>query len=94
MANIPLMKCGHAAQGINHGQPVCIVCYGIFQGADEVDHNPPSLGGRMARCTYYPNGGKYGKCESPQPSSTKLALFSYRPEAEFDDYFCGCWGWD
>ena len=91
----PLMKCGHAAQGTDrNGNPLCVSCFGIRQGADEVDENPPSLEGRMARCTYYPGGGKYHKCAEPKASSTTLAFFSYCPESQFDNYYCGCWGWD
>lgn len=98
---------------------------------------PAILAGRKAKCSYYPNGGKYGRCPEPVESSTGLAFFEYlgplsdaattscrcgmkdithpsvcevnpitgrpndrdhpfepRGPADFDRYFCGCWGWD
>lgn len=35
---------------------------------------------RTAICTYYPEGGKYGKCQPPQPSDRRLAFFEDRSE--------------
>ena len=87
------------------------------------------LVGRKAKCSYYPNGGKYGKCQEIQDSTRPLPFFSYLGPGsdhysitckicqksknngnhkvgesghhefvgnykEFDDYYCGCWGWD
>lgn len=65
----PLMECGHVAQGTNAaGEPSCIICVGLVDGAEKVA-NPVPLEGRMARCT----------CErEPVPSSFDLAFFEYR----------------
>ena len=91
-----LMACGHVAQGVNgNGDPVCVVCFGIREGATVVAEKP-SLEGRRAYCSYAT--GRDG--ESPKvhsegvPSSWDLPFFSYRPERETDTYYCGCWGWD
>ncbi len=91
-----LMACGHVAQGVNgNGDPVCVVCFGIREGATIVAEKP-SLEGRRAYCSYAT--GRDG--ESPKvhsegvPSSWDLPFFSYRPERETDTYYCGCWGWD
>jgi hypothetical protein len=83
-----MMKCGHAANAkdTNTGAPVCVICVGIYPGATEVDDSPPDLTGRMAKCTY---------CKTTQPSDPeKRPFFEYRPNCEFDNYYCGCRGWE
>lgn len=97
---------------------------------------PAILAGRKAKCSYYPRGGKCGRCPEPVDSRPGLAFFEYlgplsedaltlctcgmrdithpdvavvnphtgrrntghaftaRGPADFDRYFCGCWGWD
>lgn len=84
---MPMMKCGHASQGImsQTGRPVCTCCHGLREGADVVDDNPPSLEGRKAKCSY---------CGNKRDSNTNLAFFGYRSDKEFDEYYCGCRGWD
>ncbi len=90
MSNMPLMKCGHTAQGTDKaGKPACIICLFIHPGAREVEDNVPDITGRKARCSYY-----RGKCKSEVDSSFKLAFFEHRPNKEFDLYYCGCFGWD
>lgn len=82
----PLMKCGHVAQGEDgDGNPVCIICIGIKEGAREVDPHPPELKGRMAECT---------DCGKTVESSYDLPFFAHYPDREKDSYYCGCWGWD
>ena len=64
---------------------------------------------RMARCTYFGarlvrviRSFKCGcdkckeieVCKCEMPSSNKLAFFREHPEREYDEYFCGCMGWD
>ena len=85
----PMMKCGHAANAITMGsnKPCCAICVGIHQGAEEVDDNPPDLTGRMARCAYR-------NCQSKQKSITNLPFFESKPNEEYDEYYCGCRGWD
>ena len=81
-----MMVCGHSANAkTEDGSPVCVICYGIVPGADQVAEQP-NLTGRVARCCY----GKHGEV----PSNTNLPFFSHRPEKEYDEYYCGCMGWD
>lgn len=110
----PLMKCGHTAQATTvidgNRVPVCAICAGVDDGAITVDDTPPSLEGRVSRCTYYKPGRKCacgndhcppnshtshgGRYPSVAPSSTALPFFHHQPEKDFDSHFCGCWGWD
>jgi hypothetical protein len=79
----PMMKCGHAANATMDGKPACAICAGLTPLATVVDDAPPSLEGRIARCTY---------CGKEQPSSPDLWFFSANPDREHDYYYCGCWG--
>ena len=81
------MKCGHAANAVNTetNTPVCVICIGLTQGADEIDEAPPDLTGRRASCAY---------CKREAPSSTNLPFFSVKLHAATDDYYDGCFGWD
>ena len=93
----PLMLCGHSAQGRDgNGNPVCAICVGIDEGARVVDESPPDLSTRKMRCSY--TQGQNGKpCDArlnPIPSNTAAAFFTHKPEAEFDEFYSGCWGWD
>jgi hypothetical protein len=90
MPNV-LMACGCRANAVLPGtsSPACAIhdCFTVLS-------DRPNLFGRIAKCTYYPRGGKYGKCQEPQPSDLTLPFFEYRPNGEEDRYYCGCWGWD
>ena len=51
---------------------------------------------RMARCKYY---GTFVRrtglvCGAEVPSGEHLPHFRERPDQEFDEYYCGCYGWD
>lgn len=82
----PLMLCGHAAQGFTvSGNPVCVICFGIVPGADEINPSPADLSARTAKCNY---------CDHARPSSTDLAFFEYLPKQPTDAFYCGCRGWD
>ncbi len=86
------MKCGHTANGyLNEGKvkrPVCVSCCGLVAGAEEVADEQPVLENRVAKCCY--------NCEATQPSSNyaNLPFFEYRPEHDYDLFYCGCFGWD
>ena len=95
----PMMVCGHAAQGIcresngvkfNPPIPSCLICSCL-----EINKDPPNLEGRLAKCSYRAkrNGLKH-EPEATKPSSSALAFFEYKPDSEFDRYYCGCHGWD
>lgn len=96
------MRCGHSANAVSGGEPVCAICFGSTPDAAVIDA-APDLTGRMARCSYDNGGGEHrpgragmGWRAQPQPveSSTSLPFFAYRPDEAEDRYYCGCWGWD
>lgn len=45
-----------------------------------------ALDGRTAKCCY--------RCGSMESSKPSLPFFEYRPDKEYDSYYCGCFGWD
>ena len=83
------MKCGHTANATDaHGYPVCVICLGIKEGATEIDHEVhgnEGLEGRKARCPY---------CKKTTDSRWELPFFEHKPNAEYDEYYDGCFGWD
>ena len=78
--NIVLMKCGHTANAICNGKPSCVVC-----GCIEIDTQKLNLKNRKAQCSY---------CGKIVESDMSLPFFEYKPDKEFDEYYCGCGGWD
>lgn len=112
-----MMKCGHAAQGVDvGGNPVCVICWPDPRARQPVE--APDLSGRRARCDYYdpykrrrhgcgwyaarwfsfyprPADAVPGACCCETDSSIDLPFFEYRPNSEFDRFYCGCaMGWD
>ena len=75
-----LMECGHSANAIYNNKPRCVIC-----DCDTKAKTIPNLEGRKARCN---------ECGIIIDSSINLPFFKYKPECEFDDYYCGCEGWD
>lgn len=85
--------------------PCCAICT-----CTEIDESPPDLSERRARCTYYgkvPSGrsheSNYGckrgeACNCEQPSQKEeghgLPFFKHCPDKPYDEFYCGCWGWD
>ena len=87
---VPMMKCGHAANAKDEsGNPTCAICCGISEGWNVVEDKLPDLTNRKARCTYYNS-----KCGSERSSSVELAFFAHKPNKPYDEYYCGCFGWD
>jgi hypothetical protein len=85
MAETPMMGCGHAANAVRGDQPVCVICIGIVDGADEVV-DAPDLMGRQSQCTY---------CRKVVPSRLSLPFFSMtKPGNGYDSHYDGCMGWD
>lgn len=80
-----MMRCGHAANATHNGKPVCAICFGITPDAEIIADTAPDLTGRKARCTY---------CGHETDSRENLPFFEYRPNAEYDSFYCGCGGWD
>ena len=89
-----MMGCGHAANATDgHGRPCCVICHGIKDGANRVVVTPPDFTGRRARCSYRKR--RDGElCTAEEDSSPNLAFFAHRPNKDFDEFYCGCWGWD
>jgi len=83
------MKCGHVADAHDpYGNPVCASCLGINDGADEIEKEcfgNIGLEGRFARCEYGDNTAE---------SKWELAGFKYCPYQKYDEYYCGCYGWN
>ena len=76
----PIMACGHAANAVtDDGKPICVICM-----CKEV-RKTPSLAGRFAKCS---------DCGHKEPSDMNLPFFEYKPDEEYDSYYCGCYGWD
>jgi hypothetical protein len=46
---------------------------------------------RKARCGYY---GKRCKSEALSRDRANLAFFKETPDRDYDDYYCGCYGWN
>lgn len=81
-----MMGCGCAATGNDKdGNPICVVHIGLHPGWNTVVETP-DLAGRYAKCCY----GDHGKVKS----TINLPFFEYKPDQEFDRYYCGCYGWD
>lgn len=101
-----LMKCGHSANatvsnvvdGKDVTYPVCVICFGITHDAVIVvkEEEMPSLEGRQAKCSYDNDRTSAGRNhkDSRVQSDTRLAFFAHKPDQEYDDYYCGCFGWD
>lgn len=84
-----MMACGHTASGVisESGKLCCAGCFGISPEAERVVPRPEGLAKREAMCPY---------CERRVPSDSRSAeaFFEYRPDRDFDSFYCGCRGWD
>lgn len=80
-----MMRCGHSANAmkqvaVDDEIPCCAIC-----NCDEIDENKPDLTNRKTQCSY---------CNKIVKSDFRLPFFEYRPNCEFDSYYCGCRGWN
>ena len=94
MKNKPMMKCGHVANAETADKkPACVIC-----NCTEISEQEIDLTNRKARCFYYGRvvklQGRTIRCKSENKSSTSLPFFAHKPESEYDEYYCGCCGWD
>jgi hypothetical protein len=96
-----LMACGHSTHAVQADtrEPVCVICVGIDPRARvraTPEQETAATEGRMMRCSY--TKGQDGKpCHArlnPVPSNTSAAFFNSRPGEDYDQFYCGCWGWD
>ena len=83
----PLMQCGHAANARDEktGKWVCVICLGINPGAEIVCSGKPNLSGRSAQCVYG---------DRTTASALTLPFFKHCPNQPYDEYYCGCHGWE
>jgi hypothetical protein len=79
MREIIFMKCNCVADATCNGKPSCAT----HSCQEQVP--APNLKGRKAICSYGHN---------VVDSDGALAFFRYKPDKEYDDYYCGCYGWD
>jgi len=106
MENI-LLKCGCSAMALKKVKggsdiPWCI----IHDCGDQAEK--PDLTGRKARCSYYGKPVKRGMynsnccdicakvdvCHCERDSSYDLWFFRYKPNKEYDEFYCACHGAD
>lgn len=80
----PLMKCGHTANGTlntkDGEKPYCVIC-----DCQELAEEKPTLTGRKAACWC---------CGKIKDSDYGLPFFKHNPDYEYDEFYCGCDGWD
>ena len=74
-----------------YGDPDTTICTSC---AGEVYRESVDLTGRMAKCAY--STTRSGNLHNPETvkSGFGLAFFEYKPDKDFDTYYCGCHGWD
>lgn len=99
-----LMKCGHRAQATTNGAPCCVICFPSPDSLVPVD-TLPDLTGRKARCSccnkttvdssvdlafyeFRGPGTHYDSRVSNCLTTAKEGGF------EYDNFYCGCYGWD
>jgi len=89
-----IMSCGCASNALrivgDERIPACVI-HDDAVVVKKVESPTDGLEGRQAKCTY---NNKYGKCTSITESSWLLPFFKHRPDKEYDEYYCGCYGWD
>lgn len=80
----PLMKCGHTANGTlntkDGKKPYCVIC-----DCKEPAEEKPTLTERKAACWC---------CGRLEKSSYELPFFKHNPDYKYDEFYCGCDGWD
>lgn len=86
--SLKMMKCGHVANSTICRKGKCVEGCGMC-GEDglieDTEFDVSQLEGRKARCTY---------CGCIVDSKLTLPFFHFNPNREFDEYYCGCRGWD
>ena len=80
----PMMKCGHTANGVTpNGMPCCVICAPRQEAFERA--NKPYINNREAKCKI---------CGRITKSDMSLAFFKYKPDNEFDEWYCGCCGYN
>lgn len=79
-----LMTCGHAANAtirtIDDEHPYCTICDCELVALEQSD-----IMNRKAKCIY---------CNTIVDSKIGLAFYRHKPLDKYDEYYCGCEGWD
>jgi hypothetical protein len=83
--NPVMMSCGHASNAMHVNSngtkiPSCVIC-----GCIMIDESFAVSEGREAKCGY---------CGKTTASKLELPFFKACPDKPYDEYYCGCWGWD
>lgn len=95
---IILMKCGHVARAYHSvtKKPFCPVCL-----CDAEMSEMPNLANRTARCYNFGHEviskiSRYSRfvCNTECASDLNLPFFKYQPDNKYDQFYCGCEGWD
>lgn len=86
--------------------PCCVICAPAKE-AYEVDENPPDLRTREARCpscdarrpssptlAFFDFQGPGSRYDLDNPSSKVLPQHRIKGGRPFDEFYCGCRGWD
>lgn len=105
-----VMECGHTTTGVQNlpdgsKRPACVICVRSGKDGDPavtMREVMPDLEGRRMRCSYgmrhngvcQPNRHMAVARQSERDSDLRASFFEYRPDDEFDRYYCGCWGYD
>lgn len=81
-----LMACGCVNIAVtSDGKPACPI-HDCLEIKREIVSPTEGLEGRKARCSYH--------CGSESESKWTLPFFKYKPNEQYDEYYCGCFGWD
>lgn len=81
------LACGCLSNAIDQdNNPACSTHDGLM---DTSPAELPDLMDRKAVCTQHKFTPK-----KVVDSVITLPFFQYRPDMQFDSYYCGCWGWD
>ena len=79
-----LMTCGHSANAtvreLDDEHPCCTICDCHLIALTQVD-----IMNRKAKCIY---------CNTIVDSKIGLAFYRHKPTSQYDEYYCGCHGWD
>ena len=102
----PILTCGCAAQAWHVLKDGTRIASCIIHDCSTIAPESPDLSNRLARCSYYGkkpgrhNECNYGHSRDSGPcmcegmSSPGLPFFSYKKDKQFDEFYCGCHGWD
>lgn len=95
----------HSDHESNRMEPCCVICAPTKE-AYEIDPNPPDLRNREARCScdarrpsspslpFFDFQGPGSRYDSDNPESKIFPAWKTKGGRPFDEFYCGCRGWD